>query len=63
MTGDTATWTATAGGQALAITLSAASCSDGMSALTYPLTAEVKLGETVLKGCAAKTTEAPREAP
>lgn len=63
MAGDKANWTTTVGGQPLVVTLSAAACSDGMSDLTYPLTAEVKLGERVLKGCASKTSEAPRETP
>jgi uncharacterized membrane protein len=38
-----------------------AGCSDGMSDLKYPLAAEVALGGTTYKGCAARTAEQPKE--
>lgn len=54
--GTVATWSAEAdGGRALEILLTATDCSDGMSDRTYPLTAQVTLGETRLQGCAAQT--------
>jgi uncharacterized membrane protein len=59
----TAEWTAKGpGGRTLKVTLYMSPCSDGMSDLEYPMTAEVELatdGE-VLRGCAAKTAELPR---
>jgi uncharacterized membrane protein len=58
-----ATWAAKAAdGRTLKVTLYMSACSDGMSDLQYPMTAEVELatdGE-VLRGCAAKTAELPR---
>jgi uncharacterized membrane protein len=57
-----AVWIAkTAQGQQLTVTLYASECSDGMSDLKYPLTAEVALLNETLRGCAAKTAELPRE--
>ncbi len=49
-------------GAPLNVTLFVSECSDGMSDLKYPMTAEVKLvtGE-ILNGCAAPTDELPRE--
>lgn len=38
--------------EGLTLTLKAAACSDGMSDRTYPLEAEAKVGDEVLKGCA-----------
>lgn len=38
--------------EGLTLTLKAAACSDGMSDRTYPLEAEARVGEEVLKGCA-----------
>lgn len=54
--GTTATWEAeTADGTTLKVTLIATECSDGMSDLTYPLTALVKVGDLDLTGCAASS--------
>jgi uncharacterized membrane protein len=36
-------------------------CSDGMSDLKYPMSAEVVLVNETLKGCAARTAELPKE--
>jgi len=44
--------TAVIAAEGLAVTLKAATCSDGMSDRTYPLEAEVTAGAEVLKGCA-----------
>lgn len=44
----------------LTVRLTEAQCSDGMSDLTYPLTAEVVVQSQTLKGCAAKTAEMPK---
>jgi uncharacterized membrane protein len=47
-----AVWTAAqAGNMPFVATLTAESCSDGMSDRVYPYSAEVKAGELVLKGC------------
>jgi uncharacterized membrane protein len=57
-----AVWESTAGDKPIRITLrEQPGCSDGMSDLRYPLAAEVALGGTTYKGCAAKTSEKPRE--
>jgi uncharacterized membrane protein len=57
-----AIWVAkTPEGQQITVTLYASECSDGMSDLKYPLTAEVTLLNESLRGCAAKTAELPRE--
>lgn len=48
------------GYEPLTVRLTETKCSDGMSDLTYPLTAEVTVQGQTLKGCAAKTAEAPR---
>ena len=61
MQGDKAVWDSLLGDKPLKITLSQAECSDGMSDMTYPLTAEVVLGGTTYKGCGVKTAEKPRE--
>jgi uncharacterized membrane protein len=61
--GTTAAYKATAGGQALEITLIATECSDGMSDRTYPLTAIVKLGDRTLNGCAASKAALAAMAP
>jgi uncharacterized membrane protein len=56
-----AAWTAkSADGRTLKVTLYVSPCSDGMSDLEYPMTAEVDLSTEVLRGCAAKTAELPR---
>lgn len=58
-----ATWTSTtADGLALRVVLTTGPCSDGMSDRTYPLNAEVQLGDEALKGCAA-TVEALNKRP
>lgn len=57
-----AVWVAkTADGRQMTVTLYASACSDGMSDLEYPMTAEVVLLDEALRGCAAKTAELPRE--
>jgi uncharacterized membrane protein len=57
-----AVWIAkSADGQQVTVTLYASECSDGMSDLMYPMTAEVALLNETLRGCAAKTAELPRE--
>lgn len=57
-----ATWVARgAKGEQLTVTLKTGECSDGMSDLKYPMTAEVVLLNETLKGCAVKTAEMPRE--
>lgn len=57
-----ATWIAKgAKGDQLTVTLYVSDCSDGMSDLKYPMTAEVTLLNENLRGCAAKTAELPRE--
>ena len=43
----------TTSGTKIAIMLAATECSDGMSDRVYPLTAQVKVGEEELSGCAA----------
>lgn len=48
--------TTTTAGSAIAITLTATECSDGMSDRTYPLTALVEVGGETLMGCAASTS-------
>ncbi len=53
-------WTATtADGRTLQVTLFLSPCSDGMSDNAYPMTAEVRLGDVSLNGCAG----APRPGP
>ena len=57
-----ATWVAKgAKGEQLTVTLKMGECSDGMSDLKYPMSAEVVLVNETLKGCAAKTAELPKE--
>lgn len=46
-----AVWTGQTGAAPMVVTLTAGSCSDGMSDRTYPYSAEVQVGETLLKGC------------
>jgi uncharacterized membrane protein len=58
-----ASWAATsATGGAMTVTLYVSECSDGMSDLRYPMTAEVETGGRTLRGCAIKASEAPRGA-
>jgi uncharacterized membrane protein len=55
-----ASWTATApDGRVLKVSLYVSECSDGMSDLDYPMSAEVELANETLRGCAAKTSELP----
>jgi uncharacterized membrane protein len=57
-----AVWIAqTADGQQMTVTLYVRPCSDGMSDVKYPMTAEVVLLNQTLRGCATKTAELPRE--
>jgi uncharacterized membrane protein len=44
----------------LSIVLTPGPCSDGMSDRQYPLTADVRLGDKVLKGCALPKAEAEK---
>ena len=54
--GTIATWTMTTdAGNELVVTLTETECSDGMSDRTYPLTAQVVIGEETLNGCGAST--------
>lgn len=60
--GGKAVWESAAGDKPIKVTLiEQPGCSDGMSDLKYPLAAEVALGGATYKGCAAKTSERPRE--
>ena len=59
--GGRAVWTAQAGQTAVVATLVRGDCSDGMSDLKYPYTAEVKVGDIVLKGCGFRTDAEPKE--
>jgi len=59
--GDRAVWTAQAGKTAVVVTLVKGECSDGMSDLKYPYSAEVKVGDEVLKGCGFRADAQPRE--
>ncbi len=57
-----AVWVAkTPDGRQMTVTLYASECSDGMSDLKYPMSAEVVMLNEELRGCAAKTAELPRE--
>jgi uncharacterized membrane protein len=47
----------------LSIVLTPGPCSDGMSDRQYPLTAEVRLDDKVLKGCALPKAEADKARP
>ena len=59
-----AIWVAkTAEGQQMTVSLFASDCSDGMSDLKYPMSAEVVLLNEALRGCAAKTAELPKGKP
>lgn len=51
--GNAAVFSGGQGAGALRLTLRKATCSDGMSDRTYPLTAELEAGGETLKGCAA----------
>jgi uncharacterized membrane protein len=54
--GTTATFEGvTASGTSLNVMLAATECSDGMSDLTYPLSAIVKIGDETLNGCAGSS--------
>lgn len=46
-----------ADGRVLKVTLYVSPCSDGMSDLAYPMTAEVQADDETLRGCAAKTAD------
>lgn len=52
-----AVWTAQAGQTPFTATLTAETCSDGMSDRVYPYAAEVKAGDLVLKGCGISAEE------
>lgn len=52
-----AVWTAEAEGKPFVATLTAESCSDGMSDRVYPYAAEVKAGDLVLKGCGVSAVD------
>ena len=46
-------WSGAALGRPFRATVLAASCRDGATGLTYPMTAKVEVGGTTLQGCAA----------
>lgn len=52
-----AVWTAEGATPPVVASLSAGTCSDGMSDRVYPYTAEVKVGDLVLKGCGISAEE------
>jgi uncharacterized membrane protein len=54
-----AVWNGGVGRAALKVTLRKGECSDGMSDRTYPLTAEVEIGDETLKGCGAPAGDNP----
>lgn len=54
-----AIWTAQAGQALVMATLTPGECSDGMSDRKWPYSAELKIGDEVLKGCAAPRDEIP----
>ena len=57
-----ARWQAKAAdGQLLSVSLFVSDCSDGMSDLRYPMSAEVTILDKTQHGCAAKVAEFPRE--
>jgi uncharacterized membrane protein len=56
-----ATWTAQAGTAPVVVKVTRGECSDGMSDLKYPYSAEVTWGAQTLKGCGFPTAEQPRE--
>ena len=43
----------------MTVTLYVSECSDGMSDLRYPMTAEVALAGETLRGCAIKLSDVP----
>jgi uncharacterized membrane protein len=51
------TWT----GQDLTLVMAADACSDGMSDLTYPMSAELKLAGETLRGCAFFKADPPKQ--
>ncbi|MDO9336702.1 MAG: hypothetical protein Q7T61_09905 [Caulobacter sp.] len=56
-----AVWTGQAGTTSVVATLTAGTCSDGMSDRVYPYAAEVKVGDLVLKGCGISSVELARQ--
>lgn len=54
-----AIWTAQAGQSLVMATLTPGECSDGMSDRQWPYAAELKIGDEILKGCAAPKDDAP----
>lgn len=57
-----AVWQSARGNETLRVTLTEQpGCSDGMSDLSYPLAAEVVVGEATYQGCASKRSERPTE--
>jgi uncharacterized membrane protein len=57
-----AIWVAhAADGEQLTVTLYMSDCSDGMSDLKYPMTAEVAVLNQTYNGCGSKTSQRPRE--
>ncbi len=53
ITGDSAIWDGSGDGAHLTVVLEKAACNNGMGPTKYAYKASVKVGETVLKGCAA----------
>jgi len=52
-----AVWTGQTGAAPMVVTMTAGACSDGMSDRAYPYSAEVQVGELVLKGCGISSEE------
>lgn len=57
-----AVWESVVGGKPFMLTMTEqAGCSDGMSDLKFPLSAEIVYDGKIFKGCASKESERPRE--
>jgi len=63
MDGEQGVWDALTPTARLYVTLQAKPCTDGMSGMVYPFTAQVQAGDATLAGCAAKADAMPRETP
>jgi uncharacterized membrane protein len=61
VSGGAAVWGGTDPDSMLRVSLRSIPCSDGMRDETYPLTAELRAGTEILKGCAAKIERPPPE--
>jgi uncharacterized membrane protein len=54
ITGASAIWSGAGDGTQMMVVVEKGACSNGMSDVKFPYKASVKIGETVLKGCATK---------